>query len=154
MIRRPPRSTLFPYTTLFRSARRYPRRVVRVRGAHAREPAAAAAGPGGDRQSTRLNSSHGYISHAVFCLKKKAGARFGGAKPVYVLTSAHTLSAGEEFAYDLEVLKRATIVGETTSGQAHATFEARIDNHFEILLPTGKALNPVKIGRASCRERV
>jgi len=76
-------------------------------------------------------------------LDSVAGARFGGAKPVYVLTSAHTLSAGEELAYDLQVLKRATIVGETTSGQAHATFEARIDNHFEILLPTGKALNPV-----------
>src|SRR2546428_1189738 len=76
-------------------------------------------------------------------LDSVAGARFGGAKPVYVLTSAHTLSAGEELAYDLQALKRATIVGETTSGQAHATFEARIDNHFEILLPTGKALNPV-----------
>src|SRR3989441_4114805 len=72
-----------------------------------------------------------------------AGARFGGEKPVYVLTSAHTLSAGEELAYDLQALKRATIVGETTSGQAHATFEARIENHFGILLPTGKTLNPV-----------
>jgi hypothetical protein len=72
-----------------------------------------------------------------------AGARFGGEKPVYVLTSAHTLSAGEELAYDLQALKRATIVGETTSGQAHATFEARIDNHFEILLPSGKTLNPI-----------
>ena len=60
-----------------------------------------------------------------------------------LLTSAHTLSAAEELAYDLQALKRATIVGETTSGQAHATFEARIDNHFEILLPTGKTLNPV-----------
>ena len=76
-------------------------------------------------------------------LDSVAGARFGGEKPVYVLTSAHTLSAAEELAYDLQVLKRATIVGETTSGQAHATFEARIDDHFEILLPTGKTLNPV-----------
>src|SRR5439155_5079677 len=62
-------------------------------------------------------------------LDSVAGARFGGEKPVYVLTSAHTLSAGEELAYDLQALKRATIVGETTSGQAHATFEARIENH-------------------------
>ena len=76
-------------------------------------------------------------------LDSVAGARFGGEKPVFVLTSAHTLSAAEELAYDLQALKRATIVGETTSGQAHATFEARIDNHFEILLPTGKTLNPV-----------
>ena len=76
-------------------------------------------------------------------LDSVAGARFGGEKPVVLLTSAHTLSAAEELAYDLQALKRATIVGETTSGQAHATFEARIDNHFEILLPTGKTLNPV-----------
>src|SRR2546422_8493608 len=66
MIRRPPRSTLFPYTTLFRSL------------GELHEPL-----PGGcdrrvistlfglDRKSTRLNSSHGYISYAVFCLKKK-----------------------------------------------------------------------------------
>ena len=76
-------------------------------------------------------------------LDSVAGARFGGEKPVIVLTSAHTLSAAEELAYDLQALKRATIVGETTSGQAHATFEARIDDHFEMLLPTGKTLNPV-----------
>lgn len=76
-------------------------------------------------------------------LDSVAGARFGGQKPVYLLTSAHTLSAAEELAYDLQALKRATIVGETTSGQAHATFEARIDDHFEILLPSGRTLNPV-----------
>src|SRR6478752_8375378 len=64
MIRRPPRSTLFPYTTLFRSAR----------GLQRRWPAAHRASPRPgprDRKSTRLNSSHGYISYAVFCLKKK-----------------------------------------------------------------------------------
>src|SRR2546429_4580145 len=71
MIRRPPRSTLFPYTTLFRSARGS----ARVQRAH--RPAPADAGrlqddrPHRDRKSTRLNSSHGYISYAVFCLKKK-----------------------------------------------------------------------------------
>src|SRR2546422_6082428 len=77
MIRRPPRSTLFPYTTLFRSPLRDP-------GAPAGRPLSRArdvlAGAGGaadpeilrDRKSTRLNSSHGYISYAVFCLKKKS----------------------------------------------------------------------------------
>src|SRR5687768_18072751 len=79
MIRRPPRSTLFPYTTLFRSDRQSdPTRLRLARGA-ADEPLAvrdarAGAGPRGDpadRKSTRLNSSHGYISYAVFCLKKK-----------------------------------------------------------------------------------
>src|SRR3712207_7141420 len=82
MIRRPPRSTLFPYTTLFRSrARRRARGA--ARGAHAREGQrrhrARAQRDGGrghgglraDRKSTRLNSSHANISYAVFCLKKK-----------------------------------------------------------------------------------
>src|SRR6185436_20885865 len=63
MIRRPPRSTLFPYTTLFRS-RGWPRRVP-VPAARRRCPSRR------DRKSTRLNSSHQIISYAVFCLKKK-----------------------------------------------------------------------------------
>src|SRR5208282_6441122 len=64
MIRRPPRSTLFPYTTLFRS--RPPDRASGAWGCRARRGS-----PGRDRKSTRLNSSHGSISYAVFCLKKK-----------------------------------------------------------------------------------
>src|SRR2546430_5652912 len=89
MIRRPPRSTLFPYTTLFRSRRDLDRQVVprrrdtvgdrppavMPRGAwHASiRPDPAARGQSGatDRKSTRLNSSHSQISYAVFCLKKK-----------------------------------------------------------------------------------
>src|SRR2546429_2823650 len=71
MIRRPPRSTLFPYTTLFRS---YSSRVTTPRIGS--EPGGANTTIVGcsrrpDRKSTRLNSSHGYISYAVFCLKKK-----------------------------------------------------------------------------------
>src|SRR2546422_3869391 len=79
MIRRPPRSTLFPYTTLFRSTacraetgrmplvgRRHPLRCQRTEFRGCR-----------DRKSTRLNSSHGYISYAVFCLKKKKDKEIG-----------------------------------------------------------------------------
>src|SRR2546422_4681832 len=81
MIRRPPRSTLFPYTTLFRSAAfarpgtmmlaprpvaTAPTPVVFMKSRRVTVPP-----PIGDRKSTRLNSSHGYISYAVFCLKKK-----------------------------------------------------------------------------------
>src|SRR5947209_16035342 len=66
MIRRPPRSTLFPYTTLFRSDGRGVRPPARQQLADDREPALPA-----DRKSTRLNSSHANISYAVFCLKKK-----------------------------------------------------------------------------------
>src|SRR2546422_3148551 len=79
MIRRPPRSTLFPYTTLFRShaedaalrtdAVRVPRMVQHVEEIHLEAQAQALRNR--DRKSTRLNSSHGYISYAVFCLKKK-----------------------------------------------------------------------------------
>src|SRR2546429_6819199 len=73
MIRRPPRSTLFPYTTLFRSHAHSPLSTVvgltrTARSAGNSDPARATRT---DRKSTRLNSSHGYISYAVFCLKKK-----------------------------------------------------------------------------------
>src|SRR2546422_1248129 len=85
MIRRPPRSTLFPYTTLFRSlaaglrasdwrsGEEGDRGEVGRRSARLARAARAPLGRGrrGDRKSTRLNSSHGYISYAVFCLKKK-----------------------------------------------------------------------------------
>src|SRR3712207_7303241 len=75
MIRRPPRSTLFPYTTLFRSRPLHVRRSgVLLRGRVRPQDRGAAAHPEGgheDRKSTRLNSSHANISYAVFCLKKK-----------------------------------------------------------------------------------
>src|SRR2546429_7225973 len=81
MIRRPPRSTLFPYTTLFRSSspnRAFEHLLVASGGrvcVHARNVPGPWAGnqvrQREDRKSTRLNSSHGYISYAVFCLKKK-----------------------------------------------------------------------------------
>src|SRR5256885_7552744 len=74
MIRRPPRSTLFPYTTLFRSRGRPQAR--RRRGAAAVRPRTKARRPR-DRKSTRLNSSHLVISYAVFCLKKKKKERRG-----------------------------------------------------------------------------
>src|SRR2546428_7213590 len=70
MIRRPPRSTLFPYTTLFRS-RAAPFPPAR----HRRSPSAARSRRSRDRKSTRLNSSHDQISYAVFCLKKKKSER-------------------------------------------------------------------------------
>ena len=72
-----------------------------------------------------------------------AGRRFGGDKPVYVLTSSHTFSGAEEFAYDLQSLKRATIVGETTAGGAHPASDSRVDDHFVLILPWGKAINPL-----------
>src|SRR2546422_5737564 len=74
MIRRPPRSTLFPYTTLFRSARvrlELDARAAEFLEGVAQEQVFRLGVRTRDRKSTRLNSSHGYISYAVFCLKKK-----------------------------------------------------------------------------------
>src|SRR5438270_10632852 len=69
MIRRPPRSTLFPYTTLFRSRARRTGLALDLSGGQRRITAARTGSQ--DRKSTRLNSSHSQISYAVFCLKKK-----------------------------------------------------------------------------------
>src|SRR2546422_6345525 len=70
MIRRPPRSTLFPYTTLFRSDTALAKKVFDAY-LSLYNSAGFADSYNRDRKSTRLNSSHGYISYAVFCLKKK-----------------------------------------------------------------------------------
>src|SRR5256885_9551052 len=70
MIRRPPRSTLFPYTTLFRSPQHQGRQA-RAASRRGRRPPLSRFAREGDRKSTRLNSSHLVISYAVFCLKKK-----------------------------------------------------------------------------------
>src|SRR2546429_2449825 len=71
MIRRPPRSTLFPYTTLFRSESNGRPEKSRERAIELHVSPEPALPLEIDRKSTRLNSSHGYISYAVFCLKKK-----------------------------------------------------------------------------------
>ncbi len=63
-------------------------------------------------------------------------------KPVYVLTSARTISGAEQFCYNLKMLKRATLVGETTAGSAHAGVWHRIDDHFGMGIPETKAVNP------------
>src|SRR3712207_8386463 len=100
MIRRPPRSTLFPYTALFRSVRHVG--LVEVRwfgqrpvGEHLRVPSGVVGGGMGgvrgemheerDRKSTRLNSSHANISYAVFCLKKKIRSLYTPRKLTYRL---------------------------------------------------------------------
>ena len=73
------------------------------------------------------------------------GKRFGKDKDVCVLTSNKTFSAGEEFSYNLQNLKRATIIGEITRGGAHPSDPSgwkRINEHFSIGIPTGRAINP------------
>jgi C-terminal processing protease CtpA/Prc len=67
-------------------------------------------------------------------------------KPAFVLTSADTFSGAEEFSYDLKLLKRATIVGETTRGGAHMVRRHRIDDHFAIGVPDTRPINPISKG--------
>ena len=64
-------------------------------------------------------------------------------KPVYVLTSAHTFSGGEEFCYDMQSLKRATLVGETTGGGANPGTIRPLGAGLSMFLPTGKARSPI-----------
>src|SRR5947209_12034328 len=96
MIPRPPRSTLFPYTTLFRSLRVFEDdhagdavRPLRVRDVVALDPARPA---GEDRKSKRLNSSHANISYAVFCLKKKKKKKNNNKKNKYSIKQQRVLN--------------------------------------------------------------
>jgi len=96
-------------------------------------------------QSTHLNSiytrttdtTRQYWSHPVVPGKKLIG------KDVYVLTSSRTFSAAEEFTYNLQSQKRATIVGETTGGGAHPTRGFRVSDHFGVGVPFARSVNPV-----------
>jgi C-terminal processing protease CtpA/Prc len=63
-------------------------------------------------------------------------------KPVYLLTSARTISGAEQFCYDLKMLRRATLVGETTGGAAHSGVWHRIDDHFGMGIPETRPINP------------
>ena len=80
---------------------------------------------------------------AFFTTPDVPGRRYGGAKPVFVLTSKHTFSAAEEFAYDLQALHRARIVGEPTAGGAHPVARTKLSPLLTLRVPTGRAINPV-----------
>lgn len=71
------------------------------------------------------------------------GKRFGGDKPICILTSNKTFSAAEEFAYSLQTLNRAHIIGEKTKGGANPGGMHRINDHFQVFIPSGRAINPI-----------
>lgn len=74
---------------------------------------------------------------------KVKGPRYDSAKPVYILTSASTFSGGEDFAYSMQVRRRATVAGAVTGGGANPGEMRRLHDHFEAFIPDGRAINPV-----------
>jgi C-terminal processing protease CtpA/Prc len=71
------------------------------------------------------------------------GKRYGSKKPVLILVDRDTVSAGEDFAYTMQVLKRATIVGSRTWGGAHLTRPYRLGDHFFVAMPYLRSINPI-----------
>jgi len=63
--------------------------------------------------------------------------------PLFILTGWYTYSAAEEFAYNMQALERATLIGSTTGGAAHPTHNYRINDNFAVSIPFGRAVNPV-----------
>ena len=84
------------------------------------------------------NATHQYWTQAFV-----PGKRFGGKKPVYVLTSERTFSGAEEFSYNLKNLKRATLIGATTGGGANPGDMFKAGEHFAVFIPTGRAISPI-----------
>ena len=74
---------------------------------------------------------------------KVAGPRYGAQREVVVLTSHETFSAGEDLAYALQTLRRATLIGETTGGGAHPGDMHRIGDHFEAFIPDSRSISPI-----------
>ncbi len=96
-------------------------------------------------QPTHLNdlwTRKGNTTQQFWTLPYVSGKRLA-TQPAYVLTSHRTFSGGEEFTYDLQQQKRATIVGEVTGGGAHPVAGHRINDHFEIGVPFATAVNPI-----------
>jgi C-terminal processing protease CtpA/Prc len=84
-----------------------------------------------------------HTTEQFWTLKDVKGARFGGKKPMYVLTSHATFSGGEELAYDRQALHRAPVIGETTGGGAHPSDLFDLDDWFHIIVPRARPINPV-----------
>ncbi|MFF3014700.1 S41 family peptidase [Streptomyces sp. NPDC057939] len=96
-------------------------------------------------ERTHLNTMHwrSRDSEQSWSLPHVPGARFGGSKPLYVLSGENTFSAAEELAYDLQQLGRAVVVGERTRGGAHPCQGFTVHPHLEATIPVGRAANPV-----------
>src|SRR6266511_3472151 len=141
MIRRPPRSTLFPYTTLFRPRPRVPA------GNRPADRARAPDGFGPDRKSTRLNSSHVKISYAVFCLKKKNDDANGDHSPralAQLLTAATTRERSFEQGnpYVRSIIRPRALV-ESLDDVSEQALDALSRDEFPELRPVFEALTAI-----------
>lgn len=97
-------------------------------------------------EPTHLNDLYGrgeQVNYHSWTLPYVPGPRYGGSKPVWVLTSSTTFSGAEELAYNLTTRSRATLVGERTRGGAHPGVRYRVSAHLKTAVPSGRAVNPV-----------
>jgi retinol-binding protein 3 len=95
---------------------------------------------------TLINTFHRrdkVVDDQIWTMPYVPGGRWSTDKPVYVLTSKDTASGAEEFAYDMQQLKRGTVVGASTWGGANPGQMLPIDDHFAIFVPFGSAVNPI-----------
>jgi len=74
---------------------------------------------------------------------KLGGKRYGSKKPVLILVGPGTMSAGEDFVYTMQALKRATVIGERTWGGAHPTRPFRLNDHFFVAVPSARSISPI-----------
>jgi retinol-binding protein 3 len=97
-------------------------------------------------QRTRLNDlwhRDTGISMQQWTKDKLDGKRYGSKKPVVILAGAGTMSAGEDFAYTMQALKRATVIGERTWGGAHPARPYRLGEHFFAVIPDARTISPI-----------
>lgn len=97
-------------------------------------------------QRTRLNDiwhRDTGTSEQHWTLDKVDGKRYGGKKPVIILAGPGTMSAGEDFTYTMQAMKRATVVGAPTWGGAHPTRPFRLGDHFYALIPSARSISPI-----------
>lgn len=98
-----------------------------------------------DTDQVHINDIYSHLDDSTrqFWTSSSLPGRRYPNKPVYVLTSHVTFSGGEECAYDLQSLKRATVVGEVTGGGANGGSPIKVADHFAVLVPTGRSVNPM-----------
>lgn len=97
-------------------------------------------------ERTRLNDSWERatgITTQYWTQDKLDGKRYGGKKPVLILTGPNTKSAAESFAYQMQALKRATVIGERTWGGANASHPYRLSEHFAAFIPSRRSISPI-----------